>query len=679
MTCIFRIALCSGVILGLDARARAQDRDPKEDFNFVLSGMRHERGKLQRGVCQITGRFIARDPSESRPSFDGPITIFAAFDGESKTRFDCSKPGWVIDPSAVLHEDPKQPGRVLGGKTMKGITKSHFYDNGKKASWWQEDLAPSITVSASFGSRRSDFRMGYFDLRALGLYYELARRHEYDLKTLLDRYAAMPSIPKVDRSNPSLWLISWAGPAPVPDGDTRFWIDVRNGFTPVRYEGLQRPSNSPNAPWTVVEKSETQWERHGEIWVPVKHHHAVGSKGVWSAVYEFDIKWESINEPVDDSLFDYRSFGAPDYVGVYDNSLGGQPIVVKPVGQLPETTKPSRTRRYGIGLGLLGLVLAGAGALVWYLHSRRRVKALPPAADQNGPSSSPRTAFTLLELLVVIAIISILVGLTLSAVQSVRAAAARARCGNNLRQVGLALHQYHDVARRLPPGITVGGPSEVMPYVSWNARILPFLEQEALWRQVVDAYAIDRNFLHVPPHSARATVVLPFACPLDDRVFTPSMAMKDHPAFTSYLGVEGSNQVSRDGLLFRDSRVRFADILDGTSNTLMVGERPPSANEVLGWWYAGWGQSQDGSGEMVLGVRETNIGTYAPNCPDGPYHFKAGRTFNQCDVFHFWSPHSGGANFAFADGSVRFLSYSADSILPALATRAGGETVSIPD
>ena len=81
---------------------------------------------------------------------------------------------------------------------------------------------------------------------------------------------------------------------------------------------------------------------------------------------------------------------------------------------------------------------------------------------------------------------------------------------------------------------------------------------------------------------------------------------------------------------------------------------------------------------MVLGSLERNYSLYAPNCAVGPYEFGPGHINNMCDTFHFWSLHSGGANFAFADGSVQFLSYEAKSVLPALSTRAGGEVVEIP-
>lgn len=148
-------------------------------------------------------------------------------------------------------------------------------------------------------------------------------------------------------------------------------------------------------------------------------------------------------------------------------------------------------------------------------------------------------------------------------------------------------------------------------------------------------------------------------------------------AMTSYLGVAGTRVSWRDGVLYSDSRTRFADIIDGPSSTLMVGERPPSARMDLGRWYGGWGQPQDGFATNTLGVAEFTYGRIH-GCPMGPYGFRAGQITDQCDAFHFWSLHAGGANFLFADGSVRFLSYSAAAILPALATRAGGEVAEIP-
>jgi len=293
----------------------------------------------------------------------------------------------------------------------------------------------------------------------------------------------------------------------------------------------------------------------------------------------------------------------------------------------------------------------------------------------------PRVAFTVLELVVVIAIMGLLLALILAATQRVRGAAARLKCQNNLRQIALGLHHYHDARGRLPPGVNSEVSGSPYPYASWLTHLLPFVERDDLWRQAESAYAKDANFLNDPPHAGLATWVPLYTCPSDGRtqgIFTFQKTGKS-VAFTSYLGVEGTNQFTADGVLYVDSRVRFADITDGLSATLMIGERPPSFDFRLGWWYAGWGQSQDGSAEMVLGVREKNYWNNGGSCPPGPYDFGPGDFDDRCSVFHFWSPHHGGANFAFADGSVRFLRYSANPILPALATRNGGEGLAIPD
>ncbi len=169
-----------------------------------------------------------------------------------------------------------------------------------------------------------------------------------------------------------------------------------------------------------------------------------------------------------------------------------------------------------------------------------------------------------------------------------------------------------------------------------------------------------------------------YFCPADSRPFAGISVVSAGP--TSYLGNEGIDLYARNGVLYIDSQISFADVSDGASNTLAVGERPPSAQGDFGWWYAGEGQAKDGSCDNVLGVRERNDSKYGAGCPPGPYTFRPGRFQNQCDMFHFWSPHTGGgANFLLVDGSVHFLSYSANPILPALATRNGGEATSLPD
>lgn len=305
------------------------------------------------------------------------------------------------------------------------------------------------------------------------------------------------------------------------------------------------------------------------------------------------------------------------------------------------------------------------------------------AAQSRINNGYARFGFTLIELLVVISIIAVLFGLTLATVQNVRLAAARTQCANNMRQIALALHNYEAAHRRLPPGATSRQPGEPFPYMYWPARILPFVDEGPLWETTRTAYAQDRQktWESVGNHPGMTIVVKAYTCPMDSRVDVPQLARGIQlAACMSYQGVSGTNLFRRDGLLFLDSRLRMMEIRDGLSHTLLVGERPPSPDFWYGWWYAGYGQGPDGDGsaDAVLGVRERNVSVYESSCPRGPYHFSPGRFNNQCDLFHFWSPHSGGANFAFADGSVRFLHYSADAILPALATRAGGEVVSPP-
>src|SRR5262249_22200164 len=162
-----------------------------------------------------------------------------------------------------------------------------------------------------------------------------------------------------------------------------------------------------------------------------------------------------------------------------------------------------------------------------------------------------------------------------------------------------------------------------------------------------------------------------------DRVaVTPARAVR---------GTTGNFAVTRagdgDGVLYNLSSVRLLDIADGTAHTLMVGERPPSKDLWYGWWFSGWGYDGSGTGDVVLGSTETgycsSVWTYAGNtpyqCPTSRIGLQPGSVFDDCDQMHFWSLHPGGANFALADGSVRFVSYTANSVLPALRTRSGGE------
>ena len=292
-----------------------------------------------------------------------------------------------------------------------------------------------------------------------------------------------------------------------------------------------------------------------------------------------------------------------------------------------------------------------------------------------------RRGFTLIEMLVVIAVIAILIALLVPAVQKVRAAAARAQCSNNLKQIGLAAQQFYGTNKVFPSGMRFQRGADPYRYMSWLTQLLPYLDQGPLWLATQQAYQQSRSPFNNPPHVGLNTVIAVFACPADSRAGQVQIAQRENRevALTSYLGVSGMDLTTRDGILFRDSQIRIAEITDGTSNTLLAGERPPSTDFQFGWWYAGAGQRSTGSAEMLMGVFEQNVQPVtAGSCAPGSYPFSPGDLGNQCDMFHYWSLHSGGAHFLFADGTVRFLNYSAAPLLPALASRAGGETVELP-
>jgi prepilin-type N-terminal cleavage/methylation domain-containing protein/prepilin-type processing-associated H-X9-DG protein len=303
-------------------------------------------------------------------------------------------------------------------------------------------------------------------------------------------------------------------------------------------------------------------------------------------------------------------------------------------------------------------------------------------------STHRRSAFTLIELLVVIAIIGTLVGLLVPAVQQVRAAAARAQCQNNLKQIGLALHSYHDSNRAFPPGYMAVSPSgdpnfSTAPGWGWASFILPYIEQAPLFNQISGAIT-SKTAITDPSVAGPIQTTIPlYLCPADNPP-TGSFAVIRLPANPSYplvykQGLPGTLQagpssyaacVGRDedsdadgvfgsGVFYCNSKTRLTAIQDGTSNTLLIGERAwANANGV-------WVGAIPGSA-MVFGQQNPCLSAISGGMPNSPIyappmlvqahaHLVNPRTDSDGGLDDFSSFHPGGANVLYADGSVHFV------------------------
>ena len=305
-----------------------------------------------------------------------------------------------------------------------------------------------------------------------------------------------------------------------------------------------------------------------------------------------------------------------------------------------------------------------------------------------------RSAFTLVELLVVIAVIGILVGLLLPAVQSAREAARRMSCQNNLHQVGIAMHNYHGIYNQLPAGWIADDDDHHEPGWGWAAAILPQMEQNTIYDAINFGVPVEEG-----THSViRETTIDAYQCPSDtlDPVFMIAEGSDDHdhdhsedhddddhddddhghdhgenvdegPDFlfpiakSNYVGVYGTFDIhddlyAGDGLFYGNSHHRFRDVLDGLSNTLMVGER----NSRLGGsiWHGVIHDANEAASRIVGAADHT------PNDPIG--HFE-----------DFSSNHVQGAQFVMSDGSVKMIGQFVDlAVFQALVTRANYEVVS---
>ncbi len=340
--------------------------------------------------------------------------------------------------------------------------------------------------------------------------------------------------------------------------------------------------------------------------------------------------------------------------------------------------------------------------------------------DRN--SVSARQGFTLIELLVVIAIIAILIGLLLPAVQKVRDAAARAQCANNLKQIGLALHSYHDANGMFPPGYIDGNTNasatpdnDIGPGWGWASLILPFVEEGNVYNQINFKVGIG---VGVNAQISQQPLKV-YLCPADPGSQLPLVlyfwngggSMTVAPA--NYVGCNGWEECfsnsggngqgagadglsgglgqAGDGLFYRNTHNTFANVTDGLSNTIFVGERCITHSPVT-WTGAVTGAMTPAFMATTPWTPPNTPPSQAPSGPNGSAYDNAdydeALVLGHCNATHlpsadtpffdpdtFWSMHTGrGANFLFGDGSVHFLT---SSISPYtyqyMATIAGGE------
>lgn len=302
--------------------------------------------------------------------------------------------------------------------------------------------------------------------------------------------------------------------------------------------------------------------------------------------------------------------------------------------------------------------------------------------------SRVRHAFTMVEAIVVIAIITLLFALIIPAIQRVREAANKTLCQSQMRQIGIALQHYEIDYGHLPPGKRSDTLTESEQSLSWRVLLCPYIEESSVLRDADSACKINSFTSVNPPHRGLSVVPALFTCPTDNRLRSPLVDVDGNlVGCSSYMGVAGSGHhtllgLKRDGLFGADvgkPGYKLSYCPDGLSNTLLVGERPPPDNALAGQWYANLWYSTSmfttlrGPDHTMFVVE---VVRYPDSCP-GPFSYASGRTDNPCDRYHYWSLHPGGANFLFGDGSCRFLFYSARDLLPALASRDGGEVVEI--
>jgi prepilin-type processing-associated H-X9-DG protein len=291
---------------------------------------------------------------------------------------------------------------------------------------------------------------------------------------------------------------------------------------------------------------------------------------------------------------------------------------------------------------------------------------------QNAKRAKRRFAFTVIELLVCIGIVCVLTAMLFPAIAAARSSARKSYCSIRLRELALATTVYESANKRIPPNLT-------SVYNQWQFHLLPHLEHQSIYSGIVSE-------VDIYPQSAYAWMTIPsFQCPENADSEFP---MRQYVTYflvgkSDYVGIVGTTSELSDGVFpaygkgvggVKSKGVKYSDVLDGLSNTLLFGERPPSKEGTVGSWLRGLTHMNATVAVFDQGPFPIGQGT-EPMMGCGEQKFQLGDLSNPCSASHNWSLHAGGAHFAMVDGAVSFFSYSVEErVLRALATRSGGET-----
>lgn len=321
-------------------------RDQK--FNFVVNGMRNERHALKSGICNVRGDTSTVNTEHLDNSIAGPVIMMFAFDEQGNERLDRAEPGW-INESLI-------PGKGAQAKTHQGIVSAKSCRSGGKSAFWIVGQRDINVMAPNFRLQNDLLRP--FDPRSLGYggVHELQRGTTFE-ETLKQHLARRP--PVISDSESDLWEVTWQFDNSSLTSQWRIWVDTSRGFTPVR--GELRGRSASNAEWRISQSTETKWEQVSNVWVPVRYSLVSTPTDTFRQAITYDLTWTNVNKPIDLAIFDYKSFGAQDSVGIVDSSLG-QPVVIK-MANVPEASTNWWAKSTWIGLGLFGVLVT---SVVWF-------------------------------------------------------------------------------------------------------------------------------------------------------------------------------------------------------------------------------------------------------------------------------------------------------------------------